>query len=194
MRAISTRLGIAFGFVGLTVFLVMYSVAMALDSEYTFFENYLSDLGVGPGAWAFNSGVIITGALLALFSVFGLGRVIGEAHLAKVATILLTLCGVFLIGVGVFNEDVEPYHYILSVSYFLTFLSALIVFSASLYKTRALGRFGVIISVCAMVVGALLLPMGGNPQSETLAVLAMVVWGLLMSSAAFLKEYGRTLS
>jgi len=193
MRAISTKAGIASGFVGLSVFLAMYSIAMASDSEYTFFENYLSDLGVGPGAWAFNSGVIIAGALLALFAVFGLGRVMGEGRLARAATVLLALCGVFLIGIGVFNEDVEPYHYIFSVSYFLTFFFALIVVSASLYVTRALRRFGVITSVCASVFGLLLLPMGGNPQSETLAVLAMVAWGLLMSCAAMLKEYGREL-
>ena len=190
MRPIPAKLGIAFGLVGLTVFVMMYSVAMASDSSYTFFENYLSDLGVGPGAWAFNSGVIIAGALLALFAIFGLGRVMGEGCVAKSAKLLLVLCGVFLIGVGVFNENYDPYHYIFSVSYFLTFLIALIVISVSLFQTKALGRFGVAVSASASVLGASLLPMGGSPQSETIAVLAMVVWGILVSSAALLKEYG----
>jgi len=191
MKAIPTKIGIAFGLGGLIVFLVMYSIAMSLDNDYTFFENYLSDLGVGPGAWAFNSGVIIAGAMVATFSVFGLARVIGEGRLEKAAIALLALSGVLLMGVGVFTEDYDPHHYIFSVSYFLTFLVTLVVFSISLYKTRALGRIGFLVSACACFVGALLLPMGGNPQSETLAVLAMVVWGLLMVFAALLKESGR---
>ena len=190
MRAISTRLGIACGLVGLAVFVVMYSIAMSLDNEYTFFENYLSDLGIGPGAWAFNSGLVITGAFLAVFAFFGLARVIGEGRLAKVATVLLALSGMLLMGIGIFNEDVKPHHYIFSVSYFLTFIITLVVISASLYRTKALGRFGFVVSACASVFGALLLPMGGTPQSETLAVLAMVAWGLLISCAALLKEYG----
>jgi len=191
MRTIATKLGIACGLVGLIVFLVMYAIAMSLDNEYTFFENYLSDLGVGPGAWAFNSGLVITGALLAMFAFFGLARMIGEGRLAKAATVLLVLSGVLLMGVGIFNEDFEPHHYIFSVSYFLTFLITLIVISVSLYRTNALGRFGVVVSASASVFGALLLPMGGNPQSETLAVFSMVVWGLLMACAALLKESGR---
>ena len=193
MRTIPTKLGIYLGFVGLTTFLVMYSIAMISDGEYTFFENYLSDLGVGPGAWAFNSGVIVTGSLLALFSLLGFGRVIGEGSLAKAAKILLALSGLLLMGIGVFNEDVEPYHYIFSISYFLTFLVALVFVSLSLYKTRALGRFGVIVSSAACVFGALLLPMGGSPESETMAVLAMMVWGLSISTVSMLKEYGRTI-
>lgn len=169
---------------------MMYSVAMASDSQYTFFENYLSDLGVGPGAWAFNSGVIVTGVLLAAFAVFGIGRAMGGGHLARIATLLLALCGAFLVGIGVFNEDVEPYHYIFSILYFLTFLVALMFFTASLYRTSALGRLGTIVSASASVFGVLLLPLGGSPEAETLAVLAMIVWGLLVSSAAYLKELG----
>lgn len=184
-------MGASFGFLGILVFLVMYSIAMSSDNEYTFFENYLSDLGVGPGAWAFNSGLIITGLLLALFSIFGLGSVMGRDRLARATIALLILSGALLMGIGIFNEDFKPHHYIFSVSYFLTFLATLVVATASLLRTRALGLSGVVVSAGASVFGALLLPMGGNPESETMAVLAMVVWGMLMSSAVLLKEYGR---
>jgi len=191
MRTIPTKVGLAFGILAIAVFLVMYSIAMSLDNEYAFFENYLSDLGVGSGAWAFNSGVIITGVLLVLFAVFGFGPILGSDRLSNAGKALMALSGLLLAGVGIFNEDYEPYHYIFSVSYFLTFLVALVVIAMSLYRTRRLGRSGVVISAVASVFGALLLPMGGNPESETLAVIAMVVWGLSMSCLSILREYGR---
>ncbi|MGB2582121.1 MAG: DUF998 domain-containing protein, partial [Thermoplasmata archaeon] len=54
------------------LFMLLYFIAMSQDPGYTFLENYLSDLGVGPGAWAFNSALMVSGAMLSLFAVFGL--------------------------------------------------------------------------------------------------------------------------
>ena len=191
MRQIPAKAAILCGLFGIVVFLVLYSVAMVSDSDYTFFKNYLSDLGVGPGAWAFNSALVITGIALVVFAVSGLGKVMGGLPSAKAGKYLLALSGILLVGVVVFNEDFDPEHYMFSVSYFLTFLLALLVISASLYQTRALGNFGLVASMTACVVGILLLPMGGNPESETIAVFTMIVWGVLVGGAALLKEYGR---
>jgi len=188
--AITAKTGISFGIVGPLVFLFFYSIAMASDSEYTFFENYLSDLGVGPGAWAFNSGLVIVGVMTVLFALFGLGKILGTDIVSSAAKILLTICGALLAGVGVFNENYDPAHYVFSVSFFLTFFVALIMISISLYKSKALGSFGFTVSAMASVLGIALLRMGGSPESETLAVLTMLVWALLVSGMAMLKEYG----
>jgi len=191
MRQLPVKAGIACGLIGLVVFLILYPIAIVLDGNYVFFENYLSDLGVGHGAWAFNSALVMTGIMLVVFACFGIGAVMGDLLSAKAGKIFLALSGVLLVGVGVFNEDFDPEHYVFSVSYFLTFLIALLVISASLYQTRVLGNFGLIVSSTACAIGVLLLPMGGNPESETIAVLTMIVWGALVSGAALLKEYGR---
>jgi len=116
--------------------------------------------------------------------------VIGEGRLEKAAIALLALSGVLLMGVGVFTEDYDPIttYSRCRTSDIPSHAGRVLI---SLYKTRALGRIGFLVSACACFVGALLLPMGGTPQSETLAVLAMVVWGLLMVFAALLKESGR---
>src|SRR5512136_550031 len=41
------------GIVAVVAFLALYVIAMSLDSTYVFGKNYLSDLGVSNGAWAF---------------------------------------------------------------------------------------------------------------------------------------------
>jgi len=193
MRQLPVKAGIVCGLLGLAVFLVLYAIAVSLDGNYVFFENYLSDLGVGHGAWAFNSALVITGIMLVLFAAFGIGAVMGCSLSARAGKALLALSGVLLVGVGVFTEDFDPEHYIFSVSYFLTFLVALLTISASLYQTRVLGNFGLIVSATACAVGILLIPMGGDPESETVAVLTMIVWGALVGGAALLKEYGHEL-
>jgi hypothetical membrane protein len=83
---------------------VLYSIAMASDPSYTFGKNYLSDLGVGPGAWAFDSGLIIAGLLLVPFSVTGIRRLLGDAPISKIATAFLAFDGVLLAYIGVFER------------------------------------------------------------------------------------------
>jgi hypothetical membrane protein len=146
----------ALGLLAVAWFLAMYSVAMSLDSVYVFGENYLSDLGVGEGAWAFNSGVIGAGVLFILFT-----------------------------------EDAGDLHGIVSYGFFLTMLVALGVLTWSLMTSKALGRSGAYTTLAVFIFGIALLPMGGDPLSETLAVLGMVGWGALLSALLLLKEHGR---
>jgi len=193
MMTISRKLGTAIAPAAVVEFLVLYGIAMSLDGEYTFGKNYLSDLGVGAGAWAFNSALIITGVLLSCFSVFGLRELLSGHIAGRVATSLLALDGVILIGVGVFTEDYDPYHYIFSVAFFLTFLLVAIAMTVAFQRTKALGSLGTLVSGAAAVFGFLLLPMGGDPLSETMAVLAIIAWGLIIGGAALAKEYGKAI-
>jgi len=50
------------------VFLIFYLVAWSLSPWYDFGGNYLSDLGVGEGAWAFNTGAVVAGLLAIPFA------------------------------------------------------------------------------------------------------------------------------
>lgn len=193
MSARPNRLWLSLGIIAPSIFLVLYSIAMATDAEYTFGKNYLSDLGVGPGAWAFNSALVITGLLLVLFSIMGVRRLLGNHTVSKAATALLAIDGALLTCIGIFTEDFDPEHYIFSVAFFLTFLLTIFIMVVALWRTKVLGTFGYSFSAVIMALGLILLPMGGDPFSETVAVLSIIVWGVGISVAALLKESGRSI-
>jgi len=181
MRMTRESLGRLSGLLGAFAFLVLYSVAATLDSRYVFGENYLSDLGVGEGAWAFNSGLIVAGLMLVVFSYFGLGPVLGKGVLRILGTVLLMVSAILLMGIGVFTENAGDIHRALSLAFFLEALIAVGVVDVALYKSRSLGRFGPAVSTASFVFGICLLPFGATPLVETIAVFDIIAWGVLIS-------------
>ena len=190
MGAGHRQLGAISALVAVICFIVLYSVAMSLDSEYRFGRNYLSDLGVGDGAWAFNSGVIIAGALFLVFDILSVRSVLGNRPLGRAALSLLMVGAVFLMLVGVFTEDAGDLHGLVSYGFFLSMLVALGLVTEGLYRSRYLGSMGFIVTLVVFAVGLSLLTMGGSPLSETIAVMGILVWGSIISLAILLKEKG----
>lgn len=183
MKFISQKAGIACGLVAIVSFVVFYSIAMSLDSGYVFGKNYLSDLGVSGGAWAFNSGVIIAGALFIPFAVLGLRPALGNGLLPIACTVFMAISGLFLISIGIFTEDAGDVHGIVSYGFFLTMLVTLGAVAYALYRSKSLGNFGYLVTLVIFLFGLAMLPMGGGPLSETLAVLGILLWGLLIGIA-----------
>ncbi|MBU0684784.1 MAG: DUF998 domain-containing protein [Candidatus Thermoplasmatota archaeon] len=179
----SQKVGIVCGLAAIISFVALYSIAMSLDSGYVFGKNYLSDLGVSDGAWAFNAGVIIAGALFIPFAVFGLSPVLGNGRSPIVCTLLMAIAGLFLISIGIFTEDAGDIHGVVSYGFFLTMLVTLGVVAYSLCRSNSLGRFGYLVTLMVFMFGLAMLPVGGNPLSETLAVLSILLWGLLIGIA-----------
>jgi len=173
-------------------FLVLYMIAMSLDSTYVFCKNYLSDLGVSKGAWAFNAALILTGLLLIPFSVLGLGPALGDTMWGMISKIMLVIAALFLVSIGIFTEDAGDIHGVVSYGFFLTMLVAFVFVAQALHKSKHLGKSGYRSTLLVFVFGASLLPMGGNPLSETLAVLGIIVWGLVMGCLLMLKMSGRS--
>jgi hypothetical membrane protein len=180
------------GLGAVAAFLVLYMIAMSLDSTYVFGKNYLSDLGVSDGAWAFNTSLVLTGLLLIPFSVLGLGPALGDTKWALISKIVLTIAALFLVSVGVFTEDAGDIHGVVSYGFFLTMLVAFVFVTKALYKSKYLGKSGYGFTLLVLVFGLILLPMGGDPLSETVAVLGIIVWGLVMGSILLLKMFGRS--
>lgn len=180
------------GLGAVAAFLVLYMIAMSLDSTYVFGRNYLSDLGVSDGAWAFNTSLVLTGLLLIPFSVLGLGPALGDTKWALISKIVLTIAALFLVSVGVFTEDAGDIHGVVSYGFFLTMLVAFVFVTKALYKSKYLGKSGYGFTLLVLVFGLILLPMGGDPLSETVAVLGIIVWGLVMGSILLLKMFGRS--
>ncbi len=173
-------------------FLVLYVIAMSLDSTYVFGRDYLSDLGVSDGAWAFNTALILCGLLLMPFSILGLSPALGDTIWAMISKITLVIAALFLASIGVFTEDAGDIHGVVSYGFFLTMLVAFVFVAVALYKSRYLGKSGYGSTLLVFVFGVGLLPMGGDPFSETLAVLGIIVWGLVMVSLLSLKMSGRS--
>jgi hypothetical membrane protein len=181
------------GLSAVLAFLVLYMIAMSLDSTYVFGKNYLSDLGVSKGAWAFNTALILVGLLLMPFSVLGLGPALGDTRWAMISKIMLVISALFLVSIGVFTEDAGDVHGVVSYGFFLTMLVAFVFVALALHKSKDLGKFGYGFTLLVFIFGAALIPMGGDPLSETLAVLGIIAWGLIMGCLLMLRMSGRSL-
>jgi hypothetical membrane protein len=185
------RLGVYAGLAAPVAFFILYAIAAFGDPEYVFFENYLSDLGVGSMAAFFNAAVIIAGALTIPFALFAIRPAL-DGGIVAMAAVVMTLVGAgFLILVGVFTEDYGDTHYVVSVGFFMSMLAALLCYSWTLHFSKALGRPVTELTKLTFVLGVVLIVLGGfNPQTETVAVLALVVWGLVVAIALFRRGAG----
>ena len=101
-------------FVGSVQFLLILVIAEALYKGYSVSGNYISDLGVGPTAFIFNSSVF----LLGIFAITG-AYFIQRAFGCRLLFILLTLTGLGAMGVGLFPETFGLIHGIASLITFL---------------------------------------------------------------------------
>ncbi|MCU0859745.1 MAG: DUF998 domain-containing protein [Thermoplasmata archaeon] len=183
MRSPSPVLGASFGLLSCISFLALYSVAVSIDSGYDFFEDYLSDLGVGPGAWAFNSAVICAGVLMSLFAWSGLGQLLPKSATSATGKMVLASAGILLVSVGIFTEDYGDLHTVVSVSFFLVLEASIGLISIALYRSNALGRAGWALSSAVFLLGLGVGASGTGPASETVAVLLALFWGASISSA-----------
>lgn len=99
-------------FAGVTQFILLFKIAEFLYPEYSVAHNYISDLGVGPVAYMFNSSIIVMGLL---------GLIAGYLLLKwdKIFSIQLILASLGSAGVGLFPENMGILH---SISALITFL------------------------------------------------------------------------
>lgn len=187
-RASVRRLGLVCGLLAPVVFIFLYLIAVAEDTGYEFYEDYLSDLGVGSGAWAFNAAVMIAGALVIPFAQLGLRDLLGPGVSSLAGTSLLSLAGLMLFFVGVFTEDAGDVHLYFSLAFFFTLYISFAPLTAAYHRSKVLGRSGTIATLAVFVVGLALIPFGANPHTETVAVMAALVWSFVVSSALLLRE------
>jgi hypothetical membrane protein len=193
MGTVMARVGIYYGYAAPLVFLAFYLIAVAGDDNYVFYENYLSDLGVGTAAWAFNTGLIFAGAFTMAFAVWGIGQSLRGGILLYIALAMTVLAGVFLILIGVYTEEQEDIHYAVTISFFMSFFGALIFYALAFHLTDATGdlrpafRKGMIIATdVALPIDAVMFLIGFNPQTETISVIIILSWSLAMASTLLL--------
>jgi hypothetical membrane protein len=185
LTRVGRRLAIYAGLAGPLTFMALYTFAAMGDPEYVFFTNYLSDLGVGERAVFFNAAVIIAGGLTIPFVLLAIRPVLDGGIAATAAVILTVVAAAFLILVGVYTEDYPDLHPIVSYGFFISMLAAWGCYSWTLHFSHSLGRSITEFTKTVTAIGIILVVFGFNPRTETVAVLLIVVWGLVVAITLF---------
>ena len=175
--------GILF-FIAAAQFILGLIVAEALYPGYSISTNYISDLGVGPSSLVFNTSIFLLG-LLSLIGTYFLYR----AYNLKVITILLTFAALASMGVGIFTENSEPMHMVVSFFAFL-FSGLSAIFSYRLMKHP----FSIIVILLGgMSLLAMILFIGnfyfglGVGGMERMIVYPILIW--MIGFGGFLMEF-----
>jgi len=111
-------------FIAATQFVLGLIIAETLYPGYSAYNNYISDLGIGPSSIIFNSSVFLLGLLLLIGTYF-------QRHASgfKTVNILLILMASGAIGVGIFTKDFRTIHgAVSSMAFFFAGLSAIASF------------------------------------------------------------------
>lgn len=162
-------------FVAASQFLIIMLICEALYPGYSISENMISDLGIGSTAAFFNSSIIILGLLIILSAI-----TFHSFHKNGIFTILLSLTGMGAMGVGIFPENLSPYHEIFAGITFLfggvsqVFSFALIRFPMSIVVI-ILGS----LTLISLVLFVLDIHLGLGPGGmERMIVYPVILWGV----------------
>jgi hypothetical membrane protein len=191
---LGNRITLACAPIGCLAFLALYIVAAFEDPDYALFESYLSDLGVGPGAWAFNSGAVLSGCLLAAFAAGGFSSYLGANNLMKVGDALLAVSGMFLAGVGIFTEDAGDAHLLVSYAFFVAaFLSFGLFAVARFLAKRSLADLFLLVNACSFAIGLMVVVLfGPDPMAETIAVFCLLAWAVIITILTVVEDGSAT--
>lgn|GEM_PF-897349 len=162
-----------------------------INVGYSLFWQYISELGMGPTAPIFNTGMIIAGLLaLPFFTVAR--KVLGGSVAATVGWISGLIGVLCLVGVGLFPMTpaffmMNP-HELVSIGFFsgMSISAASIGYSMTRNPlfSKVHGWLGLTVTATGIVLGVV-----GTPLPEWVAAIAIIIWfltvGLWMLAKAF---------
>jgi hypothetical membrane protein len=173
-------------------------LAVASYTQFSWFDNALSDLGVVSGVTGliFNFGLIASGVLCIVF-VIGLFIFLGKNVLGRVGAFVLFLTCLALVGIGVFPESFGATHYFVSVMFFVLLpVSLLVIVAAFLWSREVrMGVFTLFIAVAAAIPWALLFSVHYVPGvaiPEIASGIAGSVWTIVLGYKMFKEGSSRT--
>ncbi len=161
------------------IFLLFHLIAWSQSPWYEFGGHYLSDLGVGEGAWAFNTGAIVAG-LLAIPFALSIWYTLKPGWLPLAGGITCAIGGISLMGVGIFTEDYGETHFAVSVLFFTTAALFQILLAWPLVRFPKTSKAGYIVT--ALTIGTIIaaIIIGANPLSETIVVFEILIWTFIV--------------
>ncbi|TFG31338.1 DUF998 domain-containing protein [Candidatus Thorarchaeota archaeon] len=140
------------GFFAPLIALTTITIAILLAPGFDWIINALSDLGnytvffLSPyklvSAIVFNSGLILTGILMMLYTIWFLKWT--EDVPTKIGVLPLIISLIFLICIGIFSENFGELHYWVSVGFFLTFPFSMWIIGIGWLRFSSLRWFSVL--------------------------------------------------
>jgi hypothetical membrane protein len=183
LRDVRSIMGVGSGLLALLSIAVLTTLAAMRDPEFVLFESWLSDLGVGPGAAWFNTGIIIGSALGIPFALLGLRPALPATLSADLGTAMFCIACGFGILAGVYTEEAYDAHIAATWGTFICLWVALGLVSYSLNQGHPLGRWFTELTESVLVVGVIIFVLGGNPLGETVEAVLLGIWLITFSAA-----------
>ena len=173
------------GILAATVAYVFISVSISLAPWFDFRNNALSDLGGsayhGSLTWIFNTGLMLSGALVVVFSVGAI--VVHRSWKYSVWLIPLALVGINLALVGFFSEDFGEIHRTLSITLFMATPITLFIYSYVSWPLGSpkLGALALAFGVASALIWFVRWPWQGVAIQETITMIMASIWLILVA-------------
>jgi hypothetical membrane protein len=147
---------------------------------FVFTEHAFSDLG-GPmatDAWLFSKGMILTGLMIVLYSVYLVHTSFNKP--TTVGAAFLTTTGVFLTLIGVFPSGTKP-HFFVSVWFFTMSVLSILAWGTGLLggEKDVLGKLFVGMGLLGPTL-AYIIPWPSTAVVEAFGILIMNIWMTLL--------------
>lgn len=182
------------GFSAPVLALALIFSAVASYSQFSWLDNALSDLGVVPGATAllFNAGLIVGGVLSFIFAT-GLFVFLGERVVGKLGAFCFVIASLALSAIGVFPENVQPMHYLVSVMFFVFQTISMLIIVGAFWLMRQVRMvvFTLLVAVGAALPWALYFSVhyvSGVAIPEIVSGFAGSVWAVVLSGKMLKKS------
>jgi hypothetical membrane protein len=175
------RLFAIFGMLAPILGIVIIFTSITIAPAFKWDKNAISDLGVGGfEAVIFNSGMGMTAAVMMLFSAClfeytkdsGIGLAGAAIHLAG---------SISLLGVGIANKNVEPWHMVAAISLFVAMPLSSLLMGFYQYK-RGDYIFPILAAICTLIaIGVWFAKLPSIAIPEIISISAMTVWQILFA-------------
>ena len=157
----------------------MVFLSIWVSPWFSWTGNALSDLGAeGFGSILFNMGLPMTAALMMMFGT-GLYEMMKGDTVGQIGCGSYLLGCVFLIGIGVANITIEPWHWYMSVGFFVTMPLSVAVIGLFCFRRRM--RFYSLLAwgTALLAAGIWFLPWSAVAMPEALSAAYVSVWMVL---------------
>lgn len=177
----------AYRFLGVASALLPYLfilISIAESPWFNIYNNALSDLGNyrnAPIAYVYNSGLVVGGVLIILFSC--LVCYYNRKRSFYTWAALLGAAGVFLALIGVFPENAGPIHGELSLGFFALIAISLLVYSYLSWPVGSpgTGALALILGIASVIVWMAHWPWTGVAIQESVTSAFAAIWLLSVS-------------
>lgn len=145
---------------------MMIIVLASYQPGYNSSLHYVSSLGSGTTSIIYNISIILFGISI-IFS----SNILFKYFDFKIFNLSLLLTGVFIIGVGIFNEDIRPFHgYMTAFAFLFAVVSAILSFKV---LNSPISYLSIVLGIISLVLLIVFFPYVGLPAESTITFLGL---------------------